>query len=60
VFTETPVNFDASPKHNQLIGLLKNKYTVLKGQLPVQLLKHTDNSDAAIIDKTLFVVHLPI
>ena len=48
------------PKHIQLIGLLKHKYTVLKGQLPVPLLKHTDNSDVAIIDKTLFVVHLPI
>jgi len=60
VFIETPVNLMPDPKHIQMIGLLKNKYTVVKGQLPVQLLKHTDNSDAAIIDKTLFVVHLPI
>ena len=39
----------------RVIGLLKNKYTILKGQLPVQLLKHNDDSDVANIDKILFV-----
>lgn len=39
----------------RVIGLLKNKYTILKGQLPVQLLKHNDNSDVANIDKILCV-----
>ena len=37
-----------------VIGLLKNKYTILQGTLPV-LLKHKDDTDEAFIDKLLTV-----
>lgn len=39
----------------RVIGLMKNKYTILKGPLPVQLLKHSDDTDVANIDKILTV-----
>ena len=39
----------------RVIGLLKNKYTILQGTLPVLLLKHKDDTDEAFIDKLLTV-----
>lgn len=39
----------------RVIGLMKNKYTMLKGPLPVHLLKHSDDTDVANIDKILTV-----
>ena len=39
-----------------IIGLLKNKYTILQGKLPVTLLKRKDDSDFAFIDKVLTVL----
>ena len=39
----------------RIIGNLKNKYTILKGPLPVNLLKHKDDKGAANIDKILAV-----
>ena len=36
------------------------EYTILKGQLPIQLLKHRDDTDVANIDKIIFVVQLPM
>ena len=38
-----------------VIGLLKKKYMILKGELPVTMFKHSDDSDVANIDKILFV-----
>ena len=37
------------------IGLLKNKYTILKGTLPVCLLSGSDDENVAMIDKILIV-----
>ena len=34
----------------RVIGALKNRYTILKGPLPVKILKHTDDKDVANID----------
>lgn len=39
----------------RIIGLLKNKYTLLKGPIPVNLLKHKGDTDVANIDKILVV-----
>ena len=39
----------------RIIGLLKNKYTILKGPIPVNLLKHKGDKDTANIDKILVV-----
>ena len=39
----------------RVIGLLKNKYTILKGPLPVNLLKHKGDKEFANIDKLLIV-----
>ena len=37
----------------RVIGLIKNKYTILKGPLPVDLLKHQGDKNVANIDKIL-------
>lgn len=39
----------------RIIGLIKNKYTILKGPLPVNVLKHKDDVDISHIDKILTV-----
>ena len=39
----------------RIIGLLKNKYTILQGTLPVTLLKRKHDTDTAFIDKVLIV-----
>ena len=39
----------------RIIGLLKNKYTILKGPLPVHLIKHSSDKDISNIDKILTV-----
>ena len=39
----------------RIIGLLKNKYTLLKGPIPVNLLKHKSDTDIANTDKILVV-----
>ena len=39
----------------QVIGNLKDKYTFLKGPLPVNLLKHKNNKGASNIDKVIAV-----
>ena len=45
----------------RVIGLLKNKYTILKGPIPVKVLRHKGDSQVANIDKILFVcMHLQI
>ena len=35
----------------RVIGLLKNRYTILKGPIPVSLLNHKGDTDIANIDK---------
>ena len=39
----------------RVIGLLKNKYTILQSILPVNLLKYRDDIDYAFVDKILAV-----
>ena len=39
----------------RVIGLMKNKFTILKGPIPVQLLKHSNDKVIANIDKILTV-----
>ena len=39
----------------RVIGLLKNKYTLLKGPIPVSLLQHTEHSPVPSIDKIIVV-----
>ena len=39
----------------RVIGLLKNKYTILQNILPVTLIKHRDDIDFAFIDQLLTV-----
>ena len=39
----------------RIIGNVKNKYTILKGPPPVNLLKHKDNGGHANIDKIIAV-----
>lgn len=39
----------------RVIGLLKNKYTILQSTLPVTLLKHRDDIDFAFVDQILTV-----
>ena len=39
----------------RIIGLLKQKYTILDGPLPLNLIKHKDDGDYATIDK---IVHI--
>ena len=39
----------------RVIGLLKNKYSILQGPLPVNLVKHFNDNESANIDKLLTV-----
>ena len=39
----------------RVVGLLKNKYTILQGKLPILVLAHKDDSEYAFIDKILTV-----
>ena len=39
----------------RVIGLLKNKYTILQGKLPVSMLTHKNDSEYAFIDKIVTV-----
>ena len=39
----------------RVIGLLKNKYTILQGKLPVSTLTHKNDSEYAFIDKIVTV-----
>ena len=39
----------------RMIGLLKNKYKILQGALPLHMIKHKSDSDFGNIDKTLTV-----
>ena len=39
----------------RVIGLLKNKYTILQGTLPVTFLKRKNDIDTAFMDKVLIV-----
>ena len=39
----------------RVIGLIKNKYTILQSTLPISLIKHKCDSDYANIDKILTV-----
>ena len=39
----------------RVIGLIKNKYTILKGPLPVDLLKHQGDENVANIDEILTI-----
>ena len=39
----------------RIIGLLKNRYTILKGPIPVSLIKHKRDTEFANIDKILHV-----
>ena len=39
----------------RVIGLLKNKFTILKGRLPVNMLKHRGDKEVAHIDKVFTV-----
>ena len=39
----------------RVIGQLKKKYKILKGSLPINLLKHKDDTDVSNIDKILHV-----
>ena len=39
----------------RVIGLLKQKYTILEGPLPVNLIKHKSDGEYAIVDKILTV-----
>ena len=39
----------------RIIGLLKYRYTIFKGPLPVSLLKHKGDADLANTDKVLIV-----
>ena len=41
-----------------IIGLLKNKYTILQGKRPVTMLKRKDDSDFAIIDSVNCVLRI--
>ena len=39
----------------RVIGHLKNKYTILKGTLPISIVKHEDDNEFAFIDKIVTV-----
>ncbi len=39
----------------RIIGLLKNRFTILKGPIPISLLKHKGDTDFANIDKILLI-----
>ena len=39
----------------RVIGLLKNKFTILKGPIPVNVIKHNTDIDIANIDKLLAI-----
>jgi len=39
----------------RVTGLLKQKYTILEGPLPVNLIKHKSDGEYAIVDKILTV-----
>ena len=39
----------------RVIGLLKNKYTILQGIIPIAMLKHKEDSNVCNIDKIIFV-----
>ena len=46
---------ECSQKIECVIGLLKNKYTILQGTLPITFLKCKHDSEYAFIDKVLIV-----
>ena len=39
----------------RVIGAMKNRYTILKGPIPTPMLKHSNDTDVANIDKILTV-----
>ena len=39
----------------RIIGLLKNKYTILRGKLPITILKHKNDFEECNIDRILVV-----
>ena len=39
----------------RVIGLMKNRYTILKGPMPLNIIKHKGDTDVANIDKILVV-----
>ena len=39
----------------RVIGLLKNKYTIFQGTLPITFLKRKHGTDTAFVDKVLIV-----
>ena len=39
----------------RVIGLLKNKYLILRGPIPISILKHSKDTEVANIDKILTV-----
>jgi hypothetical protein len=39
----------------RVIGLMKNKHTILQSTLPISLIKHKDDSDYASVDTILHV-----
>lgn len=39
----------------RVIGLMKNRFIILKGPLPVNMLKYSDDKDVAHIDRVLTV-----
>ena len=38
-----------------VIGAMKNRYTILKGPIPTPMLKHSNDTDVANMDKMLIV-----
>ena len=39
----------------QVIGVMKNRYTILQSQLPVSLIKRREDKDTATVDKLLTI-----
>ena len=39
----------------RVVGLLKNKYTILQSKLPIAVLTHADDRDFSLIDKIITV-----
>ena len=39
----------------RIIGMLKSKYTILQGTLPIDVIKHNEDTEVANIDKILVV-----
>ena len=48
-------NLNNYPKYGFIIGLLKKRYTILKGTLPISVIKHRDDIEEANIDKLILV-----